>query len=63
MTKATITVNVPNPDITYPSAISTSSSQFSGVDKTYSFSKNYAYAAFTVTCGTKSKKFQIHIMD
>lgn len=61
MQKATITVSVPDPDITYPSAASSSSS--SGTyDKNYSVSTGYKYHRFKVTAGSKSKTFQITLL-
>ena len=62
MEKATITVNVPDPDITYPSAATSSSSSGTN-DKNYSVSKGYKYHRFKVTAGSKSKTFQITLLD
>ena len=49
-----------NPSWSYPNAISTGSSQPTGVDKMYSASAAYRYFWFTVTVNGSSKKFCIH---
>ena len=47
----------------YSNSASTGSSSPGGGAKTYSFSKNYSYAWFNVTCNGESKRIIIHLLS